>query len=419
MATNNNHTSEKLLTAINNQDIPSVQQLLKNSHFPCTLICMQDERQNTALHYAAALSDWGKAFMIIHTLLQHPLGVDDVFAQNVQGKTALHYAADMGHDLIVQRLISHLRLRVDPMTIPSYISMKDNMGQTPLHYAARKGYPWVIPHLLSVGAYIDAQDEMGATTLHYAAAAGNDVIVNMLLRAGANIHAQDQGSATPLHRAAATGNGATVDTLLRAGANIHAQDQDGATPLHRAAATGNAATVDTLLRAKANIHARDQVGATALHCAAVAGNGVIVGKLLNAGADIHVRNDYGATLLHYAVVSVNLQMLTALIDDYKLDTNLTDNYGNNALSYLDRESAYYNIIEAILSGSLRPPKIDEEEGDEISRYPIRNQSDRRSAQLNRIYSRETNSGSQLWQVAPNSFQACDGKTVLKAPKRSN
>jgi ankyrin repeat protein len=68
--------------------------------------------------------------------LDHPTNrsssrlVSVVSAQDLEGSTALHLAADQGHREIINLLIDH----------GAEVGLVDKLGRTPLHRSARLGY---------------------------------------------------------------------------------------------------------------------------------------------------------------------------------------------------------------------------------------------------------------------------------------
>ena len=124
-------------------------------------------------------------------------------------------------------------------------------GMTALHWAAERGHAVVADLLLSAGATVEAKTRIGSyTPLHLASRAGHSSIATALLDAGADPHATTTGSGvTPVHLAAAAMDGAEVVTeLLRRGADVDAPEaSSGQTPLMFAAAYNRTEAVVALL----------------------------------------------------------------------------------------------------------------------------------------------------------------------------
>lgn len=98
-----------------------------------------------------------------------------------KGETALHYAAQLGDQQMVQALL-YYKADVDP---------RDQFGNTPLHWAAQRGSITVLQMLIDAKAAIDPQNRQGITPLMMAAQAGQAQAVRLLLKDGADPHHAD------------------------------------------------------------------------------------------------------------------------------------------------------------------------------------------------------------------------------------
>lgn len=98
-----------------------------------------------------------------------------------KGETALHYAAQLGDQRMVQALL-YYQAPVDP---------RDQFGNTPMHWAAQRGGTAVIQMLIDAKATVDPQNRQGVTPLMMAAQAGNAPAVRLLLKHRANPHRAD------------------------------------------------------------------------------------------------------------------------------------------------------------------------------------------------------------------------------------
>ncbi|HEY1506177.1 MAG TPA: ankyrin repeat domain-containing protein [Stellaceae bacterium] len=98
-----------------------------------------------------------------------------------KGETALHYAAQLGDQRMVQALL-YYKASVDP---------RDQFGNTPLHWAAQRGDLAILQMLIDAKAAIDPQNRQGVTPLMMAAQAGQAQAVRLLLKDGADPHHAD------------------------------------------------------------------------------------------------------------------------------------------------------------------------------------------------------------------------------------
>ena len=124
-------------------------------------------------------------------------------------------------------------------------------GMTALHWAAERGHQKVVELLISSGAVVDTKTRIGKyTPLHLASRSGHGGATRLLLKAGSNPNATTTNSGvTPLHLAAAAIGGAdAVAALLEHGADANATEaSSGQTPLIFAAAYNRAVSVTKLL----------------------------------------------------------------------------------------------------------------------------------------------------------------------------
>ena len=147
---------------------------------------------------------------VVRTLLEAGA---DVNAARGDGLTALHLAAEGGHDAVAQALVA-AGAAVDAGTRVG--------GYTPLQVAARAGHGGVALRLLEAGADPNARTtNSGVTALHLAASAtGGGPAVAALLDHGADPNARESSAGqTPLIFAAAANRAAAVTALLAAGAD--------------------------------------------------------------------------------------------------------------------------------------------------------------------------------------------------------
>ena len=77
-------------------------------------------------------------------------------------------------------------------------SLQNSDGWTALHRAAEKGHDTVIPLLLEADAQIDAQDKDGNTPLIMASMIGKEAAVRELLKGNPNLDLKDEDGKTAL-----------------------------------------------------------------------------------------------------------------------------------------------------------------------------------------------------------------------------
>lgn len=153
------------------------------------------------------------------TLRYHNPEVDSI---DVNGRTALHWAAWRGDTSTVNMLVQH----------NADVDKTDHEGFTPLSRAAQAGHLDTVSLLLHANASIAIETNWGYQPIHLASRnkLNGHKIVKKLLKAGADPNAYSHGPGTPLHNAANRGAMDTVSVLIACGANIDLIDEDGDTP---------------------------------------------------------------------------------------------------------------------------------------------------------------------------------------------
>jgi uncharacterized protein len=159
-------------------------------------------------------------------------------------------------------------------------------GMTALHWAAHKGDLQMAEMLVRAGANVKAVNRYGVTPLSSACENGNGPMVEMFLKAGADPNTVLAGGETVLMTAARTGDVETVGALISHGANLNAiEAHSQQTALMWAAAEGNAQAVEALLKAGADFKTRDRYGFSPLLYAAREGKIGVLPVLLKGGED--------------------------------------------------------------------------------------------------------------------------------------
>lgn len=127
------------------------------------------------------------------------------------GDTALHWACNMGNDMIAAVLLAR----------GADIFACVRNGSTPLHWCVAEGHTVVAELLLSSNQRIlELTDADGDTAVHWCCLKGHlDCAELLITRHGANVHAIDVGGYTPLLWAVEKKRTAIVDMLLKNGAS--------------------------------------------------------------------------------------------------------------------------------------------------------------------------------------------------------
>lgn len=155
--------------------------------------------------------------------------------------TPLLAASFQGNVDVVQALLS---AKVD-------VSARNIQGRTAVHHAADQDHAGIVALLCAAGAPRDWQDMSGLTALHVAAWQGHVASVEALVAAGVDLELRDANGDTPLALAATEPVPAVIRRLLAASADLEAKNAHGQTPLLRAAMEGQADIVELLVAAGA------------------------------------------------------------------------------------------------------------------------------------------------------------------------
>lgn len=163
-------------------------------------------------------SSFGLANIVLR-LVRH--GVDTTDTDDDK-RTALHRAAENGHDEVVLILLEH-GAEVN--------AQEAKYDQTPLHLAALNGHKAVVQTLLESDADAKMKDSDGWMPIHVAAWTGNEEVARVLL-GKIDVDERGRDKLTALHCAAAQGHQKVARLLIQRGADVDAIDSDGWTPLH-------------------------------------------------------------------------------------------------------------------------------------------------------------------------------------------
>ncbi|CAB0039290.1 unnamed protein product [Trichogramma brassicae] len=199
------------------------------------------------------------------------------------------------------------------------IDAQDVDGKTPLHFAIHYGNANLVEFLLRRGADLNLADEDGRTYLHYVCAKDNDEIdmARLIFEIADEQHrqvrvvdAQSNFGEIPLHLALCKGNAGVAELLLRRGADPNLANSEGDTALH-AFCKGNNPDPDltemlfdpshdeyrTVL-----IDAQNGNGATPLHYALLFGFWEVAKLLMKSGANMNLASKKGFTPLHIVCI---------------------------------------------------------------------------------------------------------------------
>lgn len=167
-------------------------------------------------------------------------------------------AAKAGDARLVQAVKNHdtaaakalLKQRVD-------VNAPDVDGTTALHWAAHYDDLATVKLLIAAGADVRAANRYGVTPLHEASTVADVAMIEALLKAGASPNVTYGAGETPLMMAARTGNVEAVKALLSHSADVNAAEESrGYTPLMMAAVENHPEVVKLLIEKGADVNQR-------------------------------------------------------------------------------------------------------------------------------------------------------------------
>jgi ankyrin repeat protein len=288
------------------------------------------------LHRAASLGYEG----MLELLIQGGALVN----ATAEGETALHLAAEKGHNEAMRILLGRGAL----------LEMKDRDGLTSLSRAARSGFMSTINAMMLYNPKLDSRDNNGQSALVWAAQRGYLAVVKRLLQEKADINAAaGKNGRTALQAAAEGGHLAVVERLLqeKADVNAAAPRANGRTALQAAAEGGHLAVVERLLQEKADVNAgAGYSGRTALQAAAERGRLAVVERLLQEKADVNAAaaRDNGRTALQAAAEGGHLAVVERLLQE-KSDVNATASQANGRTALqAAAEGGHLAVVDRLL-----------------------------------------------------------------------
>ncbi len=364
-------------------------------------------------------------------------GGADAKAKDVDGTTALHWAAHYGDADLAEKLV---KAGADVNAVNDY-------GSTPMMEAATIGSAPVLKVLLKAGADVESVNREGQTALMAAARTGNVEAAEALIKKGAKVNAMEQwGGQSALHWAAAQSQPAMVQLLVKHGADVNARgtvrdwqrrvtaegrpknmNHGGFTPLLFAAREGCIDCAKILLKAKADINLPDPDGMTPLNLAITNMRFDLAAVLIEAGADVNKWDFWGRTPL-YSAVDLNTLPRGGRPDLPSTDhltgfdvAELLLKKGANPNMQLKLRPPYRNGVfdrggDQVISTGATPLLVAAKSGRrEVGGAADQAQGDRRSAELGRRYAVD-GGGRCRPQLQPDSRALQDGRSGGRMPE---
>ncbi|XP_070988658.1 transient receptor potential cation channel subfamily A member 1-like [Oncorhynchus clarkii lewisi] len=291
----------------------------------------RDEEGNTPLHWAvqrtqrescACLLDLGADSNILNLCLMSPL----------------HLAVSLGHNPLVELLLSHSNTDANlmggqgntPLMLACSVDnheavrllfkyrarlcQQNKLGHYPIHAAAFAGAKKSMLVVLQKGEemgfstemHINYVDKSFSTPLHLAVHGGNLEAIKLCIEQGAKIDQKQCDKSTALHFACTQGASEAVKLMLSAYDRvcdvINIPDGASQTPLHKATIFDHVGLAEYLISKGADINSIDCKGHTPLLLATSCSAWKTVGLLLTHGANLKIKDKYDCNFLHLTIL---------------------------------------------------------------------------------------------------------------------
>ena len=170
------------------------------------------------------------------------------------------------------------------------------------------------------------------TLLHDLAGKGNFEMCRLMVKAVEDKSPCNVDGSTPYHIAAYFGHKEVCRFLMEYHMDKNPKNHLGETPLYLASLNGHFEVCELLMEMCVDKNHMDESVRTPLHIACFSGHEEIVGLFIANIADKNLRDNMGQkTPLLSAIEGGNLNVCKLLIEGYKVDVNISDNYGMTPL----------------------------------------------------------------------------------------
>ncbi|GFS93161.1 ankyrin-3 [Nephila pilipes] len=196
----------------------------------------------------------------------------------------------------------------------AYPNAQDLYGRTPLHYAAERGNIDLVESLLDENADIFIKDYKNKTVIELTVDCNQLEIFKLFFFKGViDVDFKGYLDRSLLHQCALTGSLEMTEYLVESGANIHAKCRDGHKPIHLAAVMGFVKIVEFYLDHNIRVNDLNGNNLTLLHIASECGKANVAELLIKRSANINVSDLNGTAPIHLAALNGHIGVLEILI----------------------------------------------------------------------------------------------------------
>ncbi|KAI0155614.1 ankyrin repeat-containing domain protein [Pestalotiopsis sp. NC0098] len=275
-----------IIAIVKRNDLAGLKDYLESKQ-PAWIFAEQDDQGKTALHWAAELNQVAMALALV--------SLQDLEAKDHTGRTAMFYAIGSEYSIALVEIL---------LIYGAQVNHVDRQGRSPLRLALEGGDDGLAARLAEYDTIT-----WYSLALKYGRSLDDDYhdmnqMARLLIQRGADALTTNENGRTAIHIAAAAGNMAALKLLQPFQHTVDRRDGDGETALSLAAAGGWRHVVKYLFEDwVANINTQNERGWTPLHHAASKGHPQVVTYLLDQGADQFARTESGETALWIACLS--------------------------------------------------------------------------------------------------------------------
>ena len=268
----------------------------------------------------------------------------EIKLQTSEGKDCLHIAAENSHFNLCMELINKHNFDAQ---------LPDFAGWTAVHYFAQNGSYELVNAVADMGIDINLKTNNGKNCLHIAADNRYFVLCkNLISKRNVDVQIPDHDGWVPLHYFAKRSSYELVKTVADMGIEINLKTNNGKNCLHIAAENNNFNLCRKLIsKHKIDVQLPDNDGWNALHYFAKNGSYEFVKAVSDMGFDINLKTNNGKNFLHIAAEKNNVNLCRKLMSRHKIDVQLPDNDGWNALHYFAKNGSYELVKVAAEMGT--------------------------------------------------------------------
>ncbi|EAY23182.1 ankyrin repeat protein, putative [Trichomonas vaginalis G3] len=217
-------------------------------------------------------------------------------------------------------------------------------------YSPYFNFEFLCEYLLSNGANINSVQEDGCSALHIAVKSNLTNIAKLLISKGIDVNIKSEHFGTALNFAIYLNNTGMVELLISNGAKIDIKsDFFNLISIHVGFMTNNYQVVHFIEKSSKQITGkRNQIGLTALFHTSLLNNKEMTQLLISHGANINITNKYGNNAISYALLRDYKKFMELYLNIIVSSFDLSEQYQNSLIM----ESKSNDIIELLISNGI-------------------------------------------------------------------